>query len=206
MEKKQMIYESMNKIMSEIEAVGKEKSDKLSYKFRSIDAAMNAMHPILSRNKVFILTNVLERKEQFVDVVRRSGDKAVDKHVCLKVEYKFVAEDGSFVTTFFEAEGVDTGDKATGKALSFAYKYNLLQTFCIPTEDIEDGDKTPSNENSSVKKVVKNEDEVVIISKGSAEQSKKAGFVWSENKKVWYKKLTHDQFLDLNLDFEFYKV
>ena len=40
-------------------------------------------------------------------------------------------------------EAMDTGDKATNKAMSAAMKYALLQTFCIPTE--EGGKDTEEN-------------------------------------------------------------
>ena len=35
---------------------------------------------------------------------------------------------------------MDTGDKATNKAMAIAYKYACFQVFCIPTSDIADPD------------------------------------------------------------------
>ena len=35
---------------------------------------------------------------------------------------------------------MDSGDKSTNKAMAVAHKYALLQTFCIPTEEIKDPD------------------------------------------------------------------
>jgi len=37
---------------------------------------------------------------------------------------------------------MDSGDKATNKAMSAAYKYALMQTFAIPTEGDNDADAT----------------------------------------------------------------
>ena len=37
---------------------------------------------------------------------------------------------------------MDSADKATNKAMSAAYKYACLQTFCIPTEGDNDADAT----------------------------------------------------------------
>ena len=37
-------------------------------------------------------------------------------------------------------EGMDSGDKATNKAMAIAYKYACFQTFCIPTEEMKDPD------------------------------------------------------------------
>jgi hypothetical protein len=39
-------------------------------------------------------------------------------------------------------EAMDSGDKATNKAMSAAYKYVTFQTFCIPTEGDNDADLT----------------------------------------------------------------
>jgi hypothetical protein len=75
------------------------------------------------------------------DVTRSNGKAGVDKHVSIMMEYDFWAEDGSKVTVGpIPAEGVDSGDKATNKALSAALKYALIQTFSIPTEDMAEAD------------------------------------------------------------------
>lgn len=37
---------------------------------------------------------------------------------------------------------MDSGDKASNKAMSAAYKYAAIQTFCIPTEGDNDADST----------------------------------------------------------------
>ena len=37
-------------------------------------------------------------------------------------------------------EGMDSGDKASNKAMAIAYKYALFQVFCIPTEEMTDPD------------------------------------------------------------------
>jgi hypothetical protein len=42
--------------------------------------------------------------------------------------------------------GVDSQDKSAGKATTYALKYALLYAFMVPTGDIEDADKTHSNE------------------------------------------------------------
>ena len=55
---------------------------------------------------------------------------------------RFTAKDGSFVTTESVGEGVDTSDKAAGKATSYAMKSALIHTFLVPTVDLEDPDGT----------------------------------------------------------------
>ena len=57
-----------------------------------------------------------------------------------KIRYDFFTDDGSKVSCTVIGEGMDTGDKATNKAMSIAFKYACFQTFCIPTEDMDDPD------------------------------------------------------------------
>ena len=57
-----------------------------------------------------------------------------------EIKYTFYAEDGTFVTAVVIGEGMDSGDKATNKAMSIAFKYALFQIFCIPTEEMADPD------------------------------------------------------------------
>ena len=59
-------------------------------------------------------------------------------YVVLKVNYHFAsAEDGSKFTVCAYGEAMDSGDKATNKAMSAAYKYACFQAFCIPTENVD---------------------------------------------------------------------
>ena len=57
-------------------------------------------------------------------------------YVVVKAEFDFVAiEDDSKHTVTTYGEAMDSGDKATNKAMSIAYKYAAFQAFCIPTEE-----------------------------------------------------------------------
>ena len=61
----------------------------------------------------------------------------------VEAEFDFVsADDGSVHTARTFGEAMDSGDKATNKAMSAAYKYACFQTFAIPTEGDNDADAT----------------------------------------------------------------
>jgi len=69
---------------------------------------------------------ILDR--QSVDRVSKSGTAQFYVTVC--AEFDFIAvSDGSKVTARTYGEAQDSGDKATNKAMSAAYKYAALQTF-----------------------------------------------------------------------------
>lgn len=135
------IYGAILGVMSDIGAIGKDsKNEQQDFMYRSIEAIMNAMHPVMIKNGMFPVPNVLELKRE-ERVTSRGGSLA---HTILTVRYDFIAvKDGSRVSATVAGEGMDSGDKATNKAMSAAFKYACSQVFCIPTED-KDGDaETP---------------------------------------------------------------
>lgn len=138
----QLIYKKMSEVMKDIGVVTKDqKNSAQGFKFRGIDQFVNALYPALLNNGVFMSPRTTSYSQELREVTRSNGKNGVDKHVALMVEYDFYAEDGSKVTIGpIAAEGLDSGDKATNKALSAALKYALIQTFSIPTEDMAEAD------------------------------------------------------------------
>ena len=132
------IYEAISNVMAEIGAVGKNKKNTQGqgFMYRGIDDVMNALQPALVNNKVFIVPTVLseERSE------RKSNNGGTLLYTRLKIEYQFIAVDGSSVTATVIGEAMDSGDKATNKAMSIGFKYACFQVFCIPTEEMADPD------------------------------------------------------------------
>lgn len=137
-----LIYKKMSDVMKAIGSVKKDqKNTAQGFKFRGIDQFVNALHPALTTNGVFMAPRTTHYSSEIRNVTRSNGKEGVDKHVQLLVEYDFFAEDGSKVTIGpIAAEGLDSGDKATNKALSAALKYALIQTFSVPTEDMAEAD------------------------------------------------------------------
>ncbi len=138
-----LIYKKMAEIMREIGPVTKAQTNsQQGFKFRGIDQFINALHPALVKHAVFMTPRCTSFTKDLKDVVRSSGKAGVDAHVAVLMEYDFYAEDGSKVTVGpVPAEGMDSGDKATNKSLSAALKYALIQTFSVPTEDMEEADR-----------------------------------------------------------------
>jgi len=136
------IHQRMTKVMRDVGAIGKDKTNSAQgFKFRGIDQFVNALYPALLANGVYMAPSCTHHEQQLKDVVRGNGKTGVDKHVSILMSYTFHAEDGSSMTVGpIPAEGVDSGDKATNKALSAALKYALIQTFSIPTEDMAEAD------------------------------------------------------------------
>lgn len=131
------IYKAIAGVMEDVGAVKKNGINKSQgFKFRGIDDVMNALHPAMVKNKVFVVPEILEQEREKKTL--KSGTEMIFS-LC-KIKYTFFAEDGSFVEAVVIGEGMDTGDKATNKAMSIAFKYACFQVFCIPTEEMIDPD------------------------------------------------------------------
>lgn len=134
------VYQSISLVSAELAHAGisKDRSNQQQgYKFRGIDDCLNALAPLLSRSNLVILPEVLER--EVVERQTKSGGALF--YVTVKVKYAFVnAEDDSRHDVVTYGEAMDSADKATNKAMSAAYKYAVIQAFCIPTEGENDAD------------------------------------------------------------------
>jgi len=107
--------------------------------FRGIDDVYAALSPLLSANGLCVIPRVLTR-----EIAERQSLKGNPLfYVTVHAEFDFVsAEDGSKHTAATFGEAMDSGDKATNKAMSAAYKYAAFMTFAIPTEGDNDADAT----------------------------------------------------------------
>ena len=132
---KKNIFEAINAIMADIGAIGKNsKNTQQGFMYRGIDAVMNALNPALIKHKVFIVPEVLEQTRE----ERKTANEKVLIYSICKIKFTFYAEDGSHIEAVVVGEGMDSGDKATNKALSVGYKYACFEVFCIPTEELLD--------------------------------------------------------------------
>ena len=115
------------------------KNEQQGYKFRGIDDIYNAVAPLLAANGLCIMPTYSNRTKE-----ERTNQKGtVIFNVTVEGTFDFVStEDGSRHTVKTFGEAMDSGDKATNKAMSAAYKYACMQTFCIPTEGDNDADST----------------------------------------------------------------
>jgi len=130
-----LIYPAIIAIMREIEPISKDrKNDAQHYSFRGIDDVYNFVQPVLAKHGVFMRSEVLEKTRE----ERLSKGGTIMAFVQVKVRYSFVTTDASFVSTDSLGEGMDSGDKATPKAMSIAQKIAILQMFAIPTADPKD--------------------------------------------------------------------
>jgi hypothetical protein len=134
------VYKAINAVQAALAKDGISKSrnnQQQGYKFRGIDDVYNALSPLLAEHGLCILPRCTDR----ICVERINAKGTALFYVTVRAEFDFVSsEDGSKHTVTTYGEAMDSGDKATNKAMSAAYKYAAMQAFSIPTEGDNDAD------------------------------------------------------------------
>ena len=134
------VYQAISAVQKDLSTQGISKDRKnmqgSGYAFRGIDDVYNALAPFLAKHGLCILPRVLNRES----IERQSKAGGALFYITVEVEFDLVATDGSKHTIKTFGEAMDSGDKATNKAMSAAYKYACMQSFCIPTEGDNDAD------------------------------------------------------------------
>ena len=137
------VYKAIAAVQGALAKVGIAKNRRnqqgSGYDFRGIDDVYAALSPLLAEHGLVIIPRVIER--ECAERESKSGSKLF--YVTVHAEFDFVSSaDGSKHTAATYGEAMDSGDKATNKAMSAAYKYAAFMTFAIPTEGDNDADAT----------------------------------------------------------------
>lgn len=137
------IYKALAKVMGEVGVVGKSRKNvSQNYAFRGIDDVVSACQDVLVKHGVIVAPRVVEHQREVI--ATKSGGAMAS--VRLLVEHTFYAEDGSYVVATTLGEAMDSGDKASNKAMSAALKYALVETLMIPTYETDRDSETASPE------------------------------------------------------------
>lgn len=183
------IYQAIIGVMSDIGVIGKEKKNaQQGFKYRGVDDVMNALQPVMVQHGLFVVPEIIDQKREERQT-NRGGNLIYS--VCT-VRYTFYAKDGSSVQCVVVGEGMDSGDKATNKAMSIAFKYACFQVFCIPTEEMKDPDaevhevtpKSKHTENPAVEAVRAKANEVKKLLVKISGDKAIAQQVWNEQYKA----------------------
>lgn len=128
------IVQLLNKVMADVGAVKKKDRNETGsgFNFRGIDAVTNAVYPALVKHGVVVAPEVVDYNYGTVVVGRNRSEMG---HARLTVRFTWHGPDGDSITTVAAGEAFDSGDKATAKAHSVAFRTALLQTLCLPTDE-----------------------------------------------------------------------
>jgi hypothetical protein len=133
MEATPKIHQAISHIMSAIGGVGKTRVNKQqSYNYRGIADIYLACQPLMAQFGVHVIPHQVLSHDITTHESHKGGALF---RVAMRVQFRAYAEDGSFVQGETVGEAMDSGDKATNKAMSSAMKYFLVQLFALPEQD-----------------------------------------------------------------------
>ena len=151
--KKLNIYEKLSLITEEIGVVEKglnvQVTKTSSYKAVSERDILDAVKPIEKKYRVYsypVKREVIDR-DVLVKESEYNGNTTKTNTLFMRIEttYRFVNIDkpDEYIETIVYGDGLDTGDKAPGKASTYADKYALMKAYKISTGDDPDKEASP---------------------------------------------------------------
>lgn len=157
------IIEALLAVKRKLDAFGVSKDRKTEtgaiYSYRSVDDVINVVGPMLTEAGIITTIRYEDVVHEDVSLIQANGKTRHGHRVTLRciIEFHYmspalgrVMEDGSIVNAFPAevstlrtdglGEALDSGDKATNKAMSIAYKYALGLALPIPFVGKDDPD------------------------------------------------------------------
>jgi hypothetical protein len=128
------IYEALALVMADVDHVAKRERNTQGrgYNFRGIDAVVNAVGPVLRAHKVIVAPDV---REYHYGEILSGKERTPMGHARVVVAYTFYGPEGDSLVCSAAGEAFDSGDKATAKAMSVAFRTALLQALTLPTDE-----------------------------------------------------------------------
>lgn len=154
------IFEKMAAITAELQTVAKnltvQTTKTSSYKAVSERDILDAVKPLEAKHGVYsfpvdreiLESNLLESESEYQGKIT----KKTTFMTRIKTVYRFVnvEKPDEYIETITFAEGIDSQDKGSGKAMTYGDKYALMKAYKISTGD--DPDQTASEDTNYTRK------------------------------------------------------
>ena len=163
------IFEKMSAITAEISTVAKNLSvgyGKSSYKAVGEADVLAAVKPAEAAHKVYSYPVEREIVESGVlTSIRPDGTESKQNFMRVRTVYRFVdmEDPTSYIDVTTYGDGIDPGDKAPGKSMTYADKYALLKAYKIITGD--DPDQYASEPLKEVRGYPKRDEMIAVCEK-----------------------------------------
>ena len=127
------IAQALSEVMKTVGGIAKkDRNQAQGFNFRGIDSVVNAVSPALQKFGVIVVPSVEDYSYETVEIGR---NRTAMGHVKVKVTYTFIGPSADAIKATVVGEAMDSGDKATAKAMSVAFRTALLQALCLPTDE-----------------------------------------------------------------------
>ena len=132
------IHAAIANIMAAVKPIAKDRNNQhQGFKFRGIDDVYAELHAHFVAERVVCLPEVIADATE----ERTTSKGSALIYRVLRIQWHLMADDGSSVVLGpVIGEGMDSGDKASNKAMSVGHKMALLQAFLIPVQESSDPD------------------------------------------------------------------
>jgi hypothetical protein len=130
------VQQQIAKVMGDLPGIGKTDKSPQGYNFRGIEAITRQLQQLMAKHGVVIVCH----KSKITQVVpapsgeAQNGRRKLDESwqdVYLDVKWRIYGPAGDYITAETNGVGRDNSDKGANKARTQAWKYLLINTFCI---------------------------------------------------------------------------
>lgn len=148
------LYKKILLVMNDVGYLQKDDSVQTggsSYRAITEEKVTSMVGASMRKHGLVIYPIAMTEHREDTEVTRSNGKTGLDRLATVSVSYRIADVDSGESDVIASCgTGVDTQDKAIGKAMTYAYKYMMLRTFAIPTG--EDPDKVASDDVQPVKR------------------------------------------------------
>ena len=128
------VHEAWSAVMADVRELGKNQTNShQKFNFRGVDDVMNAAGPALRKHGV----SVIPERVHLTNAAAATTSGKAAREATVVVEYRIYGPAGDSMPGASAGESLDSGDKATPKAMSVAFRTFLLQALCLPTHDTD---------------------------------------------------------------------
>lgn len=164
------IYEKMSLITTEMAVIEKNLkvavNAKNSYKAVSERDVLDNVKPLEAKYRVYSypLKREITDKDTLVKETEYNGNITRTNTLFMRLNtiYRFINMDkpDEYIDIDTFGDGLDTGDKAPGKAMTYADKYALMKAYKISTGDDPDKEASPEQGYKKTKTIRKGDEEI----------------------------------------------
>jgi hypothetical protein len=130
-----LILKKINQILKSSPNISKNRRNtQQNYYFRGIDDFYETFQPLFAEHEITVGNEILSSSRE----ERQSKTGGTLVYSVMTIRWKFEAMDGSAVFNDAIGEALDSGDKASNKAMSASLKYALTQRFLVSTGEDQD--------------------------------------------------------------------
>ena len=171
------IYQKLSAITNDLQTVAKNlnvSAGKSSYKAVSERDIIDAVKPLEVKYKIYsypVNREIID--DQLLESEQNYNGNTTTKttfYTRIKTTYRFVniEQPDEYIDTITFAEGIDSQDKGSGKAMTYSDKYALMKAYKISTGDDPDQDASKDEKYKSVKPEPKPAQKVLHVTEAQA--------------------------------------